>query len=151
MLKDGETDVRAAAIPALVAIENDESKIITTLVLALSDESGRVRRPAAAALAKFGERARAATPGLVAMLERDTDRGVALLSLKVIGVRSVLDLVHALSVKEPQIRVFACEQLAALGAEARDAVPRLKELTNGQPTAVQDAARAALTKIEPTP
>ena len=150
-LKDSDADVRAAAIPALLAIESDEAKIIATLVPALSDEVGRVRRPAAAALAKFGDRARAATPGLVAMLERDTDRGVALLSLKVIGVRSVLDLVHALSVKEPQVRVFACEQLAALGPEAKESVSRLQELTTGQPPAVQDAARAALAKIEPAP
>ena len=150
-LKDGDIDVRAAAIPALVAVESDESKTIATLVRAVSDENGRVRRPAAAALSKFGERARAATPGLITMLERDNERGVALLSLKVIGVRSVPDLLRALSLKEPQVRVFACDQLAALGPEAKDAIPRLKELAGGQPPAVQDAARAALAKIEPAP
>ena len=64
-------------------------------------------------------------------------------------MRSVPDLLRALSMREPQVRVFACEQLAALGADAKDAVPRLQELTTNQPQAVQDAARAALAKIEP--
>ena len=150
-LKDGDIEVRAAAIPALVAVESDESKTIATLVKAVSDEDGRVRRPAAAALAKFRERARAATPGLITMLERDTDRGVALLSLKVIGVRSVPDLLRALSMKEPPVRVFACDQLAALGPEAKEAIPRLKELASEQPQEVLEAARAALAKIEPAP
>ena len=85
------------------------------------------------------------------MLERDTDRDVALLSLKVIGVRSVPDLLRALAVRAPEVRVFACGQLAELGADAKEAVPRLQELTNGQPQSVQDAARAALTKIETAP
>ena len=134
----------------MTAIEKDDEKIIAKLMQGLGDESGRVRRPSAAALAKFGERARAATPTLVGMLERDNERGVALLALKLIGVRSTQDLLRALSVKEPQVRVFACEQLAALGVEAKDAVPRLKELADGQPKAVQEAARAALAKIEPT-
>ena len=83
------------------------------------------------------------------MLENDRDRGVALLALKVIGVKSVPDLLRALSMREPQVRVFACEQLASLGSEAKDATPRLKELSANQPQAVQDAARAALAKIEP--
>ena len=148
-MRDGDPDVRIAATQALPAIESDESKILAALLPGLGDDSGRVRRPIAAALSKFGERARAATPGLVTMLERDNDRGVALLALKVIGVRSVPDLLRALSMKEPQVRVFACEQLAAMGADARDAAPRLKELTADQPQAVKDAARAALAKIEP--
>ena len=148
-MRDGDGDVRAAAIQAMPAIESDDAKAIAALLPGLSDDIGRVRRPTAAALSKFGERARAATPGLVAMLERDTDRGVAMLALKVIGVRSVPDLLRALSMKEPQVRVFACEQLSALGAEARDAVPRLKELAGDQPKAVKDAALAALAKIEP--
>ena len=150
-LKDGEGDVRAAAVSSLAAIEQDEEKIIAALATALADDTGRVRRPAAAALSKYGERARIATPGLVQLLDRDTDRAVALLSLKVIGVRSVPDLLRALAVRAPEVRVFACEQLAALGADAKEAVPRLKELTSGQPQPVQDAARAALAKIEPAP
>ncbi len=150
-VKDDEGDVRVAAVSAVAAIESDESKVIAILVEALADQSGRVRRPAAAALSKFGERARVATPGLVSMLERDNERGVALLAMKVIGVRSVPDLLRALTMREPQVRVFACEQLASLGAEAKEAIPRLKELSEGQPKAVEEAARGALAKIESTP
>jgi HEAT repeat protein len=63
--------VRAAAVPALAKVESDDAKLIEVLVKAVSDETGRVRRPAAQAIGKFGDRARAAVPGLVAMLERD--------------------------------------------------------------------------------
>ncbi len=149
--KDEDGDVRAAAIKALAAVEPNEAQTITTLVKALEDESGRVRRPAAAALSKFGDRARVATPALVAMLDRDTDRGVALLALKVIGVRSVTELLPILSARDSQVRIFACEQLASIGPDAKDAVPRLKELAASQPQSVQEAARSALAKIAPAP
>ena len=148
-MRDNDPDVRISATQALPVIESDDAKILAALLPGLGDDSGRVRRPTAAALSKFGERARAATSGLVTMLERDNDRGVALLALKVIGVRSVPDLLRALSMKEPQVRVFACEQLAALGTDARDAAPRLKELTTDQPQAVKEAALAALAKMAP--
>ena len=138
-------------MPALASVESDDAKIIAALTAALSDETGRVRRPAAQALARFGERARPAVPGIVAMLERDIDRVVALDTLRAIGLRSVPDLLKVLAVKDPKVRVFACESLAALGPEAKDATARLRELLNGQPQPVQDAARTALAKIEPAP
>ena len=148
-LRDPSSELRTPAVPALASVESDEAKVIAALTAALGDETGRVRRPAAQALARFGERSRVAAPGIVAMLERDIDRVVALDALRAIGVRDVPDLLKVLAVKDPKVRVFACESLAALGPEAKDATPRLRELLNGQPQPVQDAARAALVKIEP--
>ena len=150
-LGDPSAELRVPAVPALASVESDDAKIIAAFTAALNDETGRVRRPAAQALARFGERARPAAPGLVAMLERDIDRVVAFEALRAIGVRTVPDLLKALAVKDPKVRVFACESLAALGPEAKDAAARLRELLNGQPQPVQDAARAALAKIEPAP
>ncbi len=149
-LSDSTPEVRFPALPALLSVESDEAKLLATLIPMFNEEGGgRLRRVAAPALAKFGERARPAVPGLVAMLDRDNDRPAALAALQAIGVRNVPDLLKMLAVKDPKARVFACESLAALGPEAKDAAARLRELTNGQPPSVQDAARAALAKIEP--
>jgi len=150
-LRDPSRDVRAPAILALEAVESDEGKIIPILNAAVNDESGRIRRPAAQSLARFGERARSAVPGLVAMLERENERAAALDALKAIRGGTVPDWLKALAVKDPKVRVFACESLAALGPGAKDASPRLRELLDGQPPPVQEAARAALAKIEPAP
>jgi HEAT repeat protein len=147
-LRDPSSEVRAPAVLALAGVESDEGKIIAALTAAVGDESGRIRRPSAQALTKYRERARPAVPGLVAMLERDGDRPVALDALKAIGGGTVPDWLKALAVKDPKVRVFACESLAKLGPEAKDATARLRELLNGQPQPVQDAARTALAKIE---
>ena len=149
--RDSEADVRGAAAQALAAVETDEAKILAALLPGVKDENGRVRRPTAHALAKFGAHAREAAPAIVAMLERETDRPIALESLRAIGVRSTPDLLRALGVKDPAVRIFACGQLEAMGAEAHDAIPKLKELLNGQPAPVQEAAKAALSKIDPQP
>ena len=150
-LHDPSTEVRVPALPALGRVESDDAKVIAAFSAAVSDENGRVRRAAAQGLARFSERARPAVPGIVAMLEREPDRVVALDALRAIGVRTVPELLKALAVKDPKVRVFACESLAALGPEAKDASVRLRELLNGQPQPVQDAARAALAKIESAP
>ena len=150
-LRDPSPELRVPAVPALSRVESDDAKIIAALTTALSDEIGRVRRPAAQALAQYGEKVRPAVPAIVAMVEREIDRVVALDALRAIGVRTVPDLLKILAVKDPNVRIFACESLTALGPEAKDAAAPLRELTNGQPAPVQDAARAALAKIEPAP
>ena len=150
-MSDPSNEVRPPAVVALIAVESDEGKLIPALSAAVNDESGRIRRPAAQAVAKYGARARAAVPGLVLMLERDNERQVALDALKAIGGGSVADMLKALAMKDPKVRVYACESLAALGPDAKDAAAPLRELLTGQPQSVQDAARAALAKIEPAP
>jgi HEAT repeat protein len=150
--RDPSFDVRAAAVPALVKVESDEAKLLEVLVKAVSDETGRVRRPAAQAIGTFGDRARAAVPGLVAMLERDNDRGPAFEALKAIGVVTVPDLQKMLGAKDAKVRVFACESLGKLGSQATDAVAALEPLAKaGEGDAVGRAAREALKRINPPP
>jgi HEAT repeat protein len=133
----------------LVNVESDEEKILPILFTSVKDESGRIRRLAAQALSKYGERARPAVPALVVMLANDDDVSDALAALKIIGVRTIPELLKALNAKDTKAQVFACESLAALGPEARDALPRLRELAGGQSSPVQKAARAAIAKVEP--
>jgi HEAT repeat protein len=148
--RDPSFDVRAAAVPALVKVESDEAKLIEVLVRSVSDETGRVRRPAAQAIGKFGDRARAAVPALVAMLERDNDRGPAFEALKAIGVVTVPDLKKMLGAKDAKVRVFACESLGKLGPQAADAVSDLESIANKSDSeALRRAAKEALAKIAP--
>ncbi len=147
-IRDEATDVRASASTALASVESDDAKAIAALVpLVTEGESGKVHRATAVALVKYGERASAAVPGLVRMLDRETDRGSAMQALKAIGVRTVPDLVKMLAVKEPRIRTFACESLGALGPAAKDAVPKLQELLAGD-SSLRAPVTAALAKIE---
>ena len=140
--------MRAAAAAALASIERDDARALATLTAMLaSTESGRVRRAVALGLVKYGPAASSAVPGLVAMLDRETDRGSAMQALKAIGVRTVPELLKMLAVKEPRVRVFACESLAALGPAAKDAVPKLRELLASD-SALRAPITAALAKIE---
>ena len=147
-IDDAAPEVRASAATALAGIERDDARVLATLTPMLTNtESGRVRRAVAVALVKYGTAASAAVPGLVAMLERETDRGSAMQALKAIGVRTVPELIKMLAVKEPRVRTFACESLGALGPAAKDAVPKLRELLAND-SALRGPATAALEKIE---
>jgi HEAT repeat protein len=84
---------------------------------------------------------------LIAMLDQDTERSLALAALKSIKVRSMPDLMTLLASREPKVRVFACDSLGALGPAAKDAVPKLRDLLSSS-SPVQDAARKALARIE---
>jgi HEAT repeat protein len=149
-VRDSLPDVRASAVTALAAVETDDAKAIEVIVpLARSTESGKVRRATAHALAKYGSAASAAVPGLISMLEKETERGEAMRALKAIGVKNVPDLVTMLSVRDPRVRTFACESLGNLGADAKDAAPKLREIA-AEDGALRASANAALKKIDPS-
>jgi len=148
-IHDSAPDVRASAATALAAVETDDAKAIATIVpLARASESGKVRRAAAHAVAKYGPAAGAAVPGLISMLEKETERGEAMRALKAIGVKNVPDLMSMLAVRDTRVRTFACQSLGDLGPDARDAAPKLREIAE-QDNAVRATATAALKKIDP--
>lgn len=149
-VKDPAPDVRASAATALAAVETDDAKAIAVLApLAKATESGKVRRATAHAIAKYGPAASAAVPGLITMLEKDTERSEAMRALKAIGVKNVPDLMAMLAVHDPKVRTFACESLGNLGPDAKDAAPKLREIAQ-QDGAIRATANAALKKIDPT-
>lgn len=148
--KDPAPDVRASAATALAAVETDDAKALAVLVpFADASQSGKVRRAAAHALTKYGPAASAAVPGLISMLEKETERGEAMRALKAIGVKNVPDLMSMLAVRDVRVRTFACESLGTLGPDAKDAAPKLREIA-AQDDAIRGPANAALKKIEPT-
>lgn len=146
-LNDSANDVRAGAVTALAAIESDDAKALATLLPLSGDDSARMRRVTANALAKYGASASPAVPAFVKMLERENERSEAMRALKAVGVRTVPEAMKMLTIKDAKVRAFACESLAALGPAAKEAAPKLHELA-AQDGAVREAAKAALAKIE---
>ncbi|HSI12555.1 MAG TPA: HEAT repeat domain-containing protein, partial [Chthoniobacter sp.] len=148
--RDPQPDVRASAATALAAVETDDAKALEVLVpFAAAGQSGKVRRAAAHALAKYGPAASAAVPGLITMLEKETERGESMRALKAIGVKNVPDLVSMLAVRDVRVRTFACESLGSLGPDAKEAAPKLREIAS-QDAAIRGPATSALKKIDPT-
>jgi HEAT repeat protein len=146
-VKDPTPEIRASAAAALAAVDADDAEVLSTLLTLLRDSSGTVRRATAPELGKLGPRAEAAIPGLVAMLDQDTERALALAALKSIKVRNVPDLLKLVAMRDAKVRVFACDSLGALGPAAQEAAPKLHDLLLA-PSPVQEAARKALARIE---
>ncbi len=147
-LHDQASDVRAAAVTALAAIEKDQPKLLAILLPLPADSSGRMRRAAAAALVPHGPAARPAVPALVRMLPSANERGEAMRALQAIGVDSVPELKKMLGIKDDRVRTLACESLARLGPAAKDAAPQLRELLT-QEEKLRGPITAALARIEP--
>jgi HEAT repeat protein len=144
---DPKEEVRASAAPALAAVDTDEAEVLSSLLTLLHDKSGMVRRATAPELGKLWPRAEAAIPGLISMLDLDTERALALAALKSIKVRDVPDLLKLLAMRQTKVRIFACDSLGALGPQATEAVPKLRDLLSSS-SPLQDAARKALARIE---
>lgn len=140
-------DLRLAAIIALSKAERDDAKLLPVITDALKDESGRVRRVGAEAVKRLGDRALAMAPQLFSMLERDTERNVALAALREMSVRDLPRLVTALQNKDSSVRIFACNSLAKMGPDAKDALPALEKVAAAESEIVRVAAKKAIEKI----
>jgi HEAT repeat protein len=149
--KNDDREVRYAAFQAITKLEPDQDKLFPVLLSALQEESIRMHRIAAVALAKYGDKAQPAVPTLIKMLDRETDRKIALEALKSIHVHDLPPLLTALNNKDANVRAFACDSLGDLGPAAKEAVPALQEKANGDAEAVRDAAKKALERINSNP
>ena len=148
--RDRVAEVKISGVTALAAVETDDAKALAVLIpLVGNGESNKVCRAVAHALAKYGPAASAAVPGLISMLDKDTERGEAMRAIKAIGVKNVPDLLTLLSKTDVRIRTFACESLGNLGPEAKDAAPKLREIA-AQDGPLRASASAALKKIDPS-
>jgi hypothetical protein len=59
-------------------------------------------------------------------------------------------LIEALKDKDNDIRVSAAIGLGTFGEQARDAIPALQAMKSDRDTRVREAARVALTRIDPS-
>jgi HEAT repeat protein len=146
--KAEQSAIRAAALTALSHVESDPGALLPVLLTGLEDPERDVRHPAAEAIGRLGENGREAVPMLCRMLNAEEDRTVAIDALRQVRVNSVPHLIEALQIKEPAVRLFACEALGQLGAEAKEAVPELRKLFDDEYDFVRRQARNAIRAIE---
>ncbi|GAX41682.1 hypothetical protein NIES4075_26790 [Tolypothrix sp. NIES-4075] len=138
----GEKTETASAVPALIqALKNDKE--------------ADVRKDAAEALGRIGEKAASAVPALIQALKNDKEANVRLFAasgLRGIGkeaASAVPALAEALkSDKEPDVRSIAVEALGRIGEKAASAVPTLTEaLKNDNEADLHSSAAEALGRI----
>ncbi|HVR73373.1 MAG TPA: HEAT repeat domain-containing protein, partial [Planctomycetota bacterium] len=145
---EGTPRVRAAAAEALVRVLDDPGKTVPLLVAALKDKETDVRRAAASSLGQVGPAAEEAAPALITLLEDFLCRRAAFEALRGIRPRSVEVLLKALDHRERFVSGYAAERLGELGADAAEAIPRLRALSKGGERRLQRTATEALAKIE---
>jgi HEAT repeat protein len=148
-LKDSDVDVRIAAVTAFTSAEGDPAKRLPVLAAMLDDEDAGARRAAVASLAALGEKGADAAPRFIPLLRNDSERGFALEALKKFKMRAVPPLIDMLQVNDAAVRVFACERLASMGPDAREAIPPLQGLLQDAHENVRAEAQKAIEKIEP--
>jgi HEAT repeat protein len=144
VLKDNDSDVRKAAIGALMKI--GDARATEPLIAALKDSDWQVRRSAAEALAKIGD-ARATEPLIAALKDSNWQvrRSAAEVLAKIGDARATEPLVAVLKDSDRDVRRSAAGALAKIG-DARAVEPLVEELTSYSWTERKTAA-VALVKL----
>jgi HEAT repeat protein len=145
--KDKETAIRLMAVEALPRCGK---AAVPALLGALKDEDGSVRCFAVEGLGSVKPPAQDVLPGVVGLLKDDSVavRGSAVRTLGTLGKPAVEPLVTALKDKDSRVQSGALQALGHLGADARTAVPALKEFATGTEKAtVRAQALEALARI----
>jgi HEAT repeat protein len=146
--------IRTSLLNALASSAFPE-KVIPVIKVGLRDTDPRVRYDSAYALAYMGK---TAWPLLEESLRTFKDDGVIreaiLYSMVTTSFRSptaIPDILTYLRDKSPGVRRHACVLLGYPGADARDALPALRELLNDTDVDVRGQARYAIERIEGKP
>jgi len=151
-LHTGDETLRFYAATALGLLRFEPDRVVPELVIALADESTRVRTAAARSLAGFEEGAATAVGELACQLDSsDADLVIACAhALGRIGEHAfsaVPKLVHGLSSANPDVQVAICQGLAGIGQVADVAVPVLETLLCSDDLRVRSAAEDALQQV----
>jgi HEAT repeat protein len=119
------------------------------LIEVLKDDDVKVRARAAEAIGRLGPDGRDATEALFQLFKSEKDWQAALEAARAIQVTSVPNLIGILESKEPSLRSFGCERLRLIGPEAKEALPALQKLLEGEKEDfIKRQARGAIRKIE---
>jgi HEAT repeat protein len=152
-LKESDVDIRAAALGAYARAGSDPAPARTALLEALNDPELNVRLAAIESLALLGNRGgdpQEVVAALTGRLEKDNERAAALDSLKKLNIRSLPNALKALAMSQAEVRLYACERLAILGAGAAEALPALRAILAAQPSdEMRRAVKRAIQQIEP--
>jgi HEAT repeat protein len=141
-----------ACIAALARITGDPERGMPEIVNALEHEDPVIRKTAAEKIAMFGVSAHPVLPKLLRCME-DPDsavRAVAVISLGRLQAppdRVVTEVVPCLGDHDAEVRYAAAVVLAGYGADAKSAIPALKERLQDPVEKVSMCARSALEMI----
>jgi HEAT repeat protein len=132
-LHDSRAEVREAALSALLKSPFGEEVQPSTLAEMMADPDARLRVMAIQSLSHL----------IRTTMARDSKEGIKLRGEMVVKFRA------ALKDTDPEVRTSAANALAALGIEAKDALPELNPLLKDLDPLVREAAARAVIAIDP--
>jgi HEAT repeat protein len=156
-LKDPEPDVRQYAAIGLMRIGYEPgqgAQVGPPLIELLRDSDPKVRKQAAGAFRSMKQAPRNAIPALAALLHDPDPEVRAEGAFALMGfIPPAREAVPALTGAFPgetqkQVRVNILRALGSIGAEARPAVPMLRQALRDPDAGIRDAAAEALSLIE---
>ena len=148
-LENHKPYVRSYAAWALSGVGAEASPAVSTLAKLLGDKDPEVRKYSAAALREIGQKAEPAVPALIAALsdEHPPVRVIAETTLTRIGPPAVSALIGKLRDEDEVVRRAAVNALGKMGADARSAVPALRERLKDESDQVRWRAEWAVNEI----
>jgi len=153
MLKDGEAEVRTAALDLIGMIKYNDPTAVTALTgLFKDDEDEEVKKRALVTLKDIGAADDHVKLAMEALAGGDEDmQDYAIFQLSEAGEAAepaLAQLEAALDSKNYYTRMYAAMALGNLGSKAASAKAKLEALTTDKETDVAAAAKEALGKIE---
>ncbi len=150
-----EVELRRAVLASLGMLGDRSPGTVQGTAVGLLDAVVEVRRQAALALGKFIGGGKIVEKELKLAFETDKDkqvRGAALRALAVgfgADAKTLIPMMTARLKVEPEfdVRIAIIEELGALDADGKDALPALREAQKDPQTKVREAATAAIKRI----
>jgi beta-lactamase regulating signal transducer with metallopeptidase domain/HEAT repeat protein len=149
-LKDESAGIRATAAVALAEVGTPDKAVVAALVAALEDPEGRVRLASYQALRNLGAIKPALVPKLAALVkDKNADlRDLVYRDLRDLGPgakAAVPALIEALKENTTRMQAICC--LGAIGPDARDAIPALKDFYRSDDETIRRCVTAAVLAI----
>ncbi len=152
LVRHPEAEVRSAAVEAAALMYTAPAPLVELLTRSLNDQEWSVRKTATAALGRQGASAVNAVPALWELLESDQDREGARAALREIDTAPPAAaplLKKALYDDDRRLRFFAVYLLGKIGPPAKDVLPDLKKLLDGdQSDRFRDFVKKTIDSIE---
>jgi HEAT repeat protein len=153
---DPDADLRKEAMLALGFLGDTSSPVIAAVAAVLTDKAAEMRALAATTLGKFGPAVRSAETELTTAINTDADKGVRLNAVRTLCSGYGTDaatLIPLLTERlkddgDFEVRIAIAEELGALGAAGKPALPALRTAQRDPQLKVRDAATAAIKAIE---
>jgi HEAT repeat protein len=143
--------IRGQAYGALVAIDLENPENVPMLMAALEDSDWSVQQTAVEKLGKQGPKAKGAVGKLFSMLLTQPDNSMlasAITEIDAADLSAYDVLLEALSSDNQRLRGLAVFLLGKIGPDAKDALPKLRELLKEARGRGRGAIERAITAIE---